>query len=220
MRRPHPEFPEATAPGTPRAPREHIQGDTLRTTRTLVAGALGIATAIALTACGGSSTDAADKKPAAVPRVDGSGKTLTVWNMQGDLTDETLKAINADWIKSGKIRILFQWTSPSHPDLKDYPVVESLAKSKADLQALDLLTSRLSVGRPFISPPGVPRERLEALRHAFDMTMKDPGFLADAERAKLDIDGVTGQELSDIVSRVSATPRDVVERVRSALDGK
>ena len=97
MRRRHHESPGAAVPGPARAPRDYIQGDTLRTTRTLVAGALGIATAVALTACGSSSSsDAADGGKSGAK---GAGKTITVWNMQGDLNDATMKAINDAFTK-------------------------------------------------------------------------------------------------------------------------
>ena len=74
----------------------------------------------------------------------------------GALAWSSLKTINADWLTAKKIRIIAQWSAPSHPDLTNYPVVDSLAKSDADRQALKLMTSRLDVGRPFVAPPGIP----------------------------------------------------------------
>jgi tripartite-type tricarboxylate transporter receptor subunit TctC len=69
-------------------------------------------------------------------------------------------------------------------------------------------------------PPGVPAERVEALRRAFDATMKDPAFLAEAEKLKLDIDPLTGEQVAELVAQVAATPPDVAARVRTALEGK
>jgi tripartite-type tricarboxylate transporter receptor subunit TctC len=80
--------------------------------------------------------------------------------------------------------------------------------------------ARLDFGRPFFLPPNVPADRVAALRKAFDDTMKDPAFLAEAEKLKLDIDPLNGAQVSALVTRVLATPKDVVERVRNIFDNK
>ena len=138
----------------------------------------------------------------------------------GALAWSSLKTLNADWIANGKIRILAQWSSPAHPDLMAYPLVESLAKTDEDRLALKLLTSRLEAGRPFVAPPGVPPVRVAALRKAFDETMRDPALLAEAKRLLLDIEPMTGEEVAGLVKSVLATPPAVVSRVRKVLDGK
>ena len=138
----------------------------------------------------------------------------------GALAWSSLKTLNADWIANGKIRILAQWSSPAHPDLMAYPLVESLAKTDEDRLALKLLTSRLEAGRPFVAPPGVPPVRVAALRKAFDETMRDPALLAEAKRLLLDIEPMTGEEVAGLVKSVLATPPAVVTRVRKVLDGK
>ena len=138
----------------------------------------------------------------------------------GALAWSSLKTINADWIANGKIRIFAQWSSPSHPDLSAYPLMETLAKSDEDRVALKLLTSRLEAGRPFVAPPGLPPARVAALRKAFDDTMQDPAFLAEAKRLLLDVEPMKGEEVAALVKSVQATPPAVVARVRRALDGK
>ena len=138
----------------------------------------------------------------------------------GSLAWSSLKALNADWIAHGKVRILAQWSSPAHPDLTAYPLVESLAKTDEDRLALKLLTSRLEAGRPFVAPPGVPQVRVAALRKAFDETMRDPALLAEANRLLLDVEPMSGEEVAALVKSVLATPPAVVTRVRKALDGK
>jgi tripartite-type tricarboxylate transporter receptor subunit TctC len=149
-------------------------------------------------------------------------KAMEAGEVQGvaALAWSSLKAVNADWITDGKIRILAQWSEPSHPDLTAYPSVISIAKSDADRQALLLLTSRLDVGRPFVAPPDIPAARADALRRAFDETMRDPAYLSEAEKLKLDVAPVTGAEVAALVTRVLATPPEVVARVRAALDAK
>jgi len=138
----------------------------------------------------------------------------------GALAWSSLKTINADWIANGKIRIFAQWSSPPHPDLAAYPVMETLAKSDEDRVALKLLTSRLEAGRPFVAPPGVPPARVAALRKAFDDTMQDPAFLAEAKRLLLDVEPMKGEDIAVLVKTVLATPPEVAARVRRALDGK
>src|SRR3954447_21840023 len=94
----------------------------------------------------------------------------------------TLKAIANDWLTEKKIRILAQWDLKKHPEMADVPMFFDVAKTEADKQALNLALARLEFGRPFYMPPGVPAERVEAVRRAFDATMKDKEFLADADK--------------------------------------
>jgi tripartite-type tricarboxylate transporter receptor subunit TctC len=99
-------------------------------------------------------------------------------------------------------------------------MVLDLAKTDGERQALLLLLARLEYGRPFFLPPGVPAERVNALRRAFDATMKDKGFLADAERSKLEVDPLTGEQVAALVEQVSRTAPETAERVRAALAAK
>ena len=131
-----------------------------------------------------------------------------------------LKALNSNWLAEKKIKVIAQWGLRKHPDLADVPHVLDLAKTDVDRQALLLGLARLEFGRPFFVPPGVPPERVEALRRAFDATMKDPAFLAEAEKLKLDIDPITGEQVAELIAQVAATPADVATRVRTALEGK
>jgi tripartite-type tricarboxylate transporter receptor subunit TctC len=132
----------------------------------------------------------------------------------------TLKAINSNWLSDKKIKIIAQWALRKHPDLPDVPLVLDLAKTDADRQALLLGLARLDFGRPFFVPPGVPANRVEALRRAFDATMKDPAFLAEAEKLKLDIDPISGAQVAELIAQVAATPPDIATRVREALEPK
>jgi tripartite-type tricarboxylate transporter receptor subunit TctC len=132
----------------------------------------------------------------------------------------TLKAINSNWLADKKIKVIAQWGLRKHPDLPDVPSVLDLAKTDADRKALLLGLARLEFGRPFFVPPGVPAARVEALRQAFDATMKDPAFLEEAEKLKLDIDPLSGQEVAKLVAEVAVTPPEVAARVRTALEPK
>jgi len=132
----------------------------------------------------------------------------------------TIKLLNANWIDEKKIRVLGQWGLKRHPELPDVPLVLDLAQNDADRQALRLALARLEYGRPFFLPPGVPVERVAALRRAFDAAMKDPELLAEAEKSKIEIDPLPGEEVSELVKQVNATPPDVVARVRAAMEKK
>ena len=132
----------------------------------------------------------------------------------------SLKAINAAWVNEGKVKIIGQWGSRKHPDLPDVPAMIDEAKTDADRQALQLIMARLEYGRPFFAPPGLPPARAQALRRAFELTMHDPAFLAEADRVQLEIVPVSGDEVAALVSQVLATPPDVVERVRTALNAR
>jgi tripartite-type tricarboxylate transporter receptor subunit TctC len=132
----------------------------------------------------------------------------------------TIKALNPGWITEKKIKILAQWALRKHPDLADIPMVLDLARTDADRQALLLGLARLEFGRPFFLPPGVPADRVVALRRAFEATMKDKEFLADAEKLKIDVDPLTGEEVAALVEQVARTSPETAARVRAAMENK
>jgi tripartite-type tricarboxylate transporter receptor subunit TctC len=80
------------------------------------------------------------------------------------------------------------------------------------------MVGRLEYGRPFFLPPGVAPERVTYMRRAFDATVKDAAYLADADRAKIDVDPITGERVNELVEKAMQTPADVVKRVREALE--
>lgn len=129
----------------------------------------------------------------------------------------SLNALNADWVRDKKIHVLVQFNINANPELPGVPTIFKFAKSDADKQALTLLVSRLEYGRPFFLPPGVPADRVSILRRAFDATMKDRNYLSDAEKAKLDVNPMSGEETAALINQVMNTPKDVVARVASAL---
>jgi tripartite-type tricarboxylate transporter receptor subunit TctC len=124
------------------------------------------------------------------------------------------KSSRPDWVRERKIIVLAQIGLAREPDLSDIP----LAENDTDRAALRLMSSNVSFGKPVFTSPGVPPERIDALRGAFDATMKDPEFLAQAERQKLDIRPVAGVDLQKIAADVMAdTPPAVIERLRRIL---
>lgn len=129
----------------------------------------------------------------------------------------SLKALNTNWIDEGKVKVILQYGFEKNPDLPNVPTVFSLATNDADRQALRLIVSRLEYGRPFFLPPDVPAARVQILRRAFDATMKDPAYLADTAKAQLEVSPMTGEDVAKLVEQVSATPPEVVARVKAAL---
>jgi tripartite-type tricarboxylate transporter receptor subunit TctC len=132
----------------------------------------------------------------------------------------TLKAISEQWIKDKKIRILAQWSLRKHPELPDVPLILDQAKTEEQKQALNLALARLEFGRPFFMPPNVPAERVTAIRRAFDMAMKDPELLAEADKLKIEIDPLTGEQVAALIVEIYKTPPETVERVREAMAPK
>ena len=132
----------------------------------------------------------------------------------------TLKAINSNWITEKKIRILAQWALHKNPELADVPLFLDFARTDDERAALRLMLARLEYGRPFFLPPNVPAARVEALRRAFDATMKDPAYLAEADKLKIEVDPLTGEQVAALVGQVARTPADTVARVRTAMENK
>jgi len=132
----------------------------------------------------------------------------------------TLKAISQQWLDEKKIRILAQWALRKHPEMSNVPLIYDVVKTDEQKQALDLALARLEFGRPFFLPPGVPQARVDAIRKAFDATMKDPEFIAECEKLKIDIDPLTGVQVAELLQKIYKTPADTVERVRKSMEHK
>jgi tripartite-type tricarboxylate transporter receptor subunit TctC len=133
---------------------------------------------------------------------------------------EAVKAQLSHFLADKEVKVIAQFGLQRSALLPDVPLMIELAKSPGDRQALAMLFSRTDIGRPFFLPPDVPADRVEALRRAFDATMKDEGFLAEAKRIGLDIDPLTGEQVQKLVADLANTPPAVVARVRAALNEK
>jgi hypothetical protein len=130
---------------------------------------------------------------------------------------ETVVGSRPDWIADKKVNVLFQGGVRPNPQLKGVPYIVDLARTPEEKQAIEFLYAGNGLGRPFIAPPDMPAERVKMLRDAFMATMKDPQFLADAERQKLDVQPEDGEYLAALIRRIYATPRPIVERVTELI---
>ncbi len=122
-----------------------------------------------------------------------------------------------DWIPMKKVVILFQGGAAPNPELKDVPFVPDFATKAEDKQAIEFLYAGQGIGRPFIAPPDLPADRAKMLRDAFSATMKDPDFLADAHKQKLDVEPEDGEHLAALIKKIYATPKPIVERIAELI---
>src|SRR5215475_8342660 len=105
----------------------------------------------------------------------------------------SVKTLTQNWIDEKKIKILLQYNFEPYPELAGAPLVMSLARDDTDRTAMRLLFARTEYARPYFLPPDVPAERVEALRRAFDATMKDQAFLAEAAKLALEVSPMSGE---------------------------
>jgi tripartite-type tricarboxylate transporter receptor subunit TctC len=118
-----------------------------------------------------------------------------------------------DWIKGGTVRVLLQGGAAPHPNLKGVPFVLDLARNAEERQVLEFLYAGQGIGRPFVAPPDMAPDRLKMLRDAFSATMKDPEFLADAKKSKLEVEAEDGEHLAALIAKIYATPKPIIARV-------
>jgi tripartite-type tricarboxylate transporter receptor subunit TctC len=124
------------------------------------------------------------------------------------------------WLDEKKMTVLAQLALQKHPDLPDVPLIIDLAKTDEQKQILKLIFARQVMGRPYLAPPGIPADRAAVLRQAFLDTMTDKDFLADAEKAQLEITPVDGATIQKLVAEVYQTPPEVAKKAAELLNAK
>ena len=127
------------------------------------------------------------------------------------------KVTKPDWIKNGDIRIL-AYAGPAPKDLPGVPNVVDLVKSADDKRTVELIVSGTMLGRPLAFAGDVPADRLAAIRAAFVQTMKDPEFLGEADKLKIEVDPVSGEDMQKVVANVLATPKNLAARARTIIE--
>jgi tripartite-type tricarboxylate transporter receptor subunit TctC len=127
-------------------------------------------------------------------------------------------ATHKHWLDERKISVLVQLSLSRHPDLVDVPLIMDFARNEEEKQIFKLVFARQPMGRPFLAPPGVPPERAAALRNAFDETMRDAGFLAEARKLALEINPVSGEAVQAIVAEAYQAPKSIADKVASMVN--
>ena len=129
----------------------------------------------------------------------------------------SLKSTHPDWIRDHAINILFQVGPRREKDLPDVPLWTELAQNEEQRQVLEILSGDVSVGRPILTAPDVPADRVKALRQAFDETMRDPQFIEAAKQANMEINPMSGEELQQVVERIVTPSPGVLAMVKKAI---
>ena len=120
-------------------------------------------------------------------------------------------------IPEKRLHILFQAGLKPDPKIPGVPMIFDLAKTEEQKQALRFLYAGQGIGRPFAAPPGLSPEALKMLRDAFNKTMQDADFQAEAKKLNLDLEPETGETLAGLIRDIYATPKDVVAKVSAMM---
>jgi len=127
------------------------------------------------------------------------------------------RAYVRDQMSRGHMRLLVQMATEKDPQHLDTPTILELVSNPDDRQIIGLVLGRMTLGRPFIGPPGVPNDRVDLLRKAFRQAVEDAELRADAERQKLAVDPTWGAEAEEVIKSLYQTPPQVVERTRKIV---
>jgi tripartite-type tricarboxylate transporter receptor subunit TctC len=127
------------------------------------------------------------------------------------------KSTDPQYVEKKWIIPIIQVGMQKEDDLPDVPLLRDLGKTPADKAVLDFMSNAVAVGRPIATTPGVPAERIAALRKAFDETLRDPEFIREAKTQRAEIQPMTGEQLARVVGNVISTPADIRERVKIAI---
>jgi tripartite-type tricarboxylate transporter receptor subunit TctC len=133
------------------------------------------------------------------------------------LSWSTIKARHMQAMKEKKINILVQAALRKQPELADIPLASELTQDPEKLQILKIFLAMQETARPFAAPPGIPADRKAALIAAFDATMKDPEFLAEAQKLSADVNPLNAKAVGDILAELYATPKAILEKAAAAI---
>jgi tripartite-type tricarboxylate transporter receptor subunit TctC len=133
------------------------------------------------------------------------------------LSWSTLKSRHMQWLTDKKINIINQAALKKQPELPDVPLAMDLTQDREKLQILKLFLVTQEIARPFAAPPDIPADRKAALIAAFEQTMTDPEFLAEAQKLSMDVNPLGAQAVSDLIAELYATPKPLVEKAAQAM---
>jgi tripartite-type tricarboxylate transporter receptor subunit TctC len=130
---------------------------------------------------------------------------------------ETLMRTRGDALKSGALRVLLQGGVKPNPQFANVPFVLDLAKTVEQREALEFLYAGQAFGRPYLTPPGLPAERLSELRRAFGDTMRDRTFLDEVSRQGLEVSPISGEDMQAMIVKLAAMPLEVISKVSALM---
>jgi tripartite-type tricarboxylate transporter receptor subunit TctC len=131
----------------------------------------------------------------------------------------SFKSQHPDWLRDNKVNVLLQVALEPNVELMrmGVPHIWQYVKDEESRKVVELIIGQQVFQRSYIVPPGIAPEQLAILRTAFDATMRDPQFLADAEKMRIDVSPLPGAQVQNIVQKLHAAPKDIVERARAAI---
>ena len=131
----------------------------------------------------------------------------------------SINSTRPDWFAQKKVSVPVQIALERDPQFPDSPALIEFAKDERTKQILQLILAPMAMDRPILTPPGVPAERVAALKAAFHAAMVDPAFLADAKKQRIEVKEVCGEKVAQIITRAFAMPPDVVKAANEAMGG-
>jgi tripartite-type tricarboxylate transporter receptor subunit TctC len=128
---------------------------------------------------------------------------------------EIVRALHPDWIADKKITILVQYSLKRHPEMPDVPMSWELGRNDDERQILRIVANATEVGKMILSTPNTPADRIQALRRAFDATVKDPAFLTELKNQRVDVGPMPGEELQQLVAEVANVSPAIIDKVKA-----
>jgi tripartite-type tricarboxylate transporter receptor subunit TctC len=135
----------------------------------------------------------------------------------GDWSWSSMKVARPDWLRDRKITLLMQAALRKEPELADVPSALDFVKNDADRKVMELYLTQKAVARPVIAPPGIPTDRLAALRTAFIALAQDNEFLADSRRTQLEVAPISGEAVDKVISLITSAAPETAERLGKAI---
>lgn len=133
----------------------------------------------------------------------------------------SVKGTSQEWLDKGFLRILAQLGMKPHPELNErkVPFLLDMAPDEESRRLMEVLFSRLAIGRPILAPPGIAKDRLQTLRVAFNRTMKDPAFLSETGKLRLEVDPLSGEEVEKLLKKIFDYPPNILEKATKIVMG-
>ena len=132
----------------------------------------------------------------------------------------SIRTSRGDWLRDNKLNFLIQFALEKNAEMPDVPLVLDLAKNADERKMLELLFTPQVLGRAYLAPPDVPADRTRILRAAFDAMVKDPAFLAEADKVQIDIAAVSGEKVAQLIDQMYATSPDLIRAAAAAMERK